>query len=60
MMLKKANKVQSLSSDNNAARPIDAARVVFGTPSRRSSKGSLSGSLAGFEQLEVNSITAAE
>lgn len=45
----KPNKVQSISSVSLAGLPTDA---LIGS-NRRTSKGSLSGSLAGFEQLEV-------
>jgi len=47
----KPNKVQSISSVSLAGLPTDA---LIGS-NRRTSKGSLSGSLAGFEQLEVPS-----
>lgn len=47
----KPNKVQSISSVSLAGLPTEA---LIGS-SRRTSKGSLSGSLAGFEQLEVPS-----
>ena len=47
----KPTKVQSISSVSLAGLPTDT-RVLSGS-NRRTSKGSLSGSLAGFEQLEV-------
>lgn len=47
----KPNKVQSISSVSLAGLPTDA---LIGS-NRRQSKSSLSGSLAGFEKIEVQS-----
>ena len=51
----KPNKVQSISSVSLAGLPTDTL-IQQGSGKRRNSKGSLSGSLHGFEQLEVFSI----
>ena len=52
MLSLKTNKVQSISSVSLAGLAKDV-RIPTGANHRRTSKGSLSGSLAGFEQLEV-------
>ena len=49
----KPNKVQAISSVSLAGLPTDTAFRQGSSRPRRSSKGSLSGSLHGFEQIEV-------